>query len=66
VSPDRRELHERAAAAVAKLVARFGTSIPDDAETVVRYYRSCENAYDRAAADVVRLEPLVAGRPARS
>jgi hypothetical protein len=61
----RRELHERAAAAVARLVSRFGHCIPADAETIVRYYRSCENAYDRAAEDVVRLEPIVAGRTAR-
>ena len=66
MSPDRRRLHERAAEAVARLVVRFGGRIPADAETIVRYYRSCENAYDRAAEDVLRLEPLVAGRPARS
>jgi hypothetical protein len=66
VSPDRQQLHERAAAAVARLVARFGSHIPTDAETIVRYYASCKNAYDRAAEDVVRLEPLFADPAKRS
>jgi hypothetical protein len=63
VRPDRQRLHERASTIVRALVHRYGAAIPDDAETIIRYYLSCENACDRAAEDVLRLERLLSGPP---
>ena len=54
--PDRQRLHERASAVVRQLVQRFGTAIPEDAETIVRYYVSCQNAYERAAEAVIQMD----------
>ena len=62
MTPDRQWLHERARAVARELAQRFGTAIPDDAVTIVRYYFSCQGAYDRAAEAVVRLERIAANR----
>ena len=62
VNLDREQLHEAARNVIRRFVHRFGPAIPADAATVIRYYLSCQNACDRAAADVVRLGAPAASR----
>jgi len=65
VSPTPDTLHEQARCIIAQLVQRFGGRLPTDAETIVSYYLSCRNGYDRAAQDVLHLRRLIAGAESR-
>jgi hypothetical protein len=54
-------LHDQAETIVRLLVQRFGTLLPPDAETIVRYYLGCRAGAERAARDVLHLRRLLEG-----